>query len=372
MGFLATNLLLLMVAAGAIYKAYDNAKNSALINAELSIKVLALLIADEDESHLGKTPLFATPTRLQHIIEDVQSLKTDLVVVDRSKKIVADTIKANVGNVFQHDLGNEVGLTMEDRKVRTFLERSIDYPEGIQQMVVPLITAHTGQNIGALIMDYTQEYRQAMDIARNLALTMGVISLLCIVSGIGIGFLVYRGITRDVRRLKDAACTLAEGDLATPIGGIPGELGSVAAALEETRQVLAAAREIVANGLAERTRAEAALTQAHEKMTASLGQIRRRNREMGVLSELGELLQTVDQTSEALPLVNRFMPRLFPQWSGALYMLDNSKVMLEPAVVWGGEAPDLSIFHPDECWGLRRGRPHVVEDPAVGLCCPHS
>jgi diguanylate cyclase (GGDEF)-like protein len=106
-------------------------------------------------------------------------------------------------------------------------------------------------------------------------------------------------------------------------------------------------------------------------MTASLGEIRRRNREMAVLAELGELLQTVGQTDEALPLVNRFMPLLFPQWSGALYLLDNSKVMLEPAVVWGGEAPDLSVFHPDECWGLRRGRPHVVEDPAAGLCCPH-
>jgi diguanylate cyclase (GGDEF)-like protein len=40
--------------------------------------------------------------------------------------------------------------------------------------------------------------------------------------------------------------------------------------------------------------------------------------------------------------------------------------------VWGGFAlPESSEFKPEQCWALRRGRPHAVTDTATGVVCEH-
>jgi len=53
---------------------------------------------------------------------------------------------------------------------------------------------------------------------------------------------------------------------------------------------------------------------------------------------------------------------------------------LDRAASWGLELPDTMIFKPDECWGLRRGKMHIVEadnsnadQPEINksLICPH-
>jgi diguanylate cyclase (GGDEF)-like protein len=42
-------------------------------------------------------------------------------------------------------------------------------------------------------------------------------------------------------------------------------------------------------------------------------------------------------------------------------------------VTWGDfpTGSDYNIFSPDACWGLRRGRAHVVEDVSIGPICSH-
>jgi diguanylate cyclase (GGDEF)-like protein len=51
---------------------------------------------------------------------------------------------------------------------------------------------------------------------------------------------------------------------------------------------------------------------------------------------------------------------------------DPGRPGLERVAVWGPLAPEgVPLFGPDDCWALRRGRPHVVEDAVAGLACPH-
>jgi diguanylate cyclase (GGDEF)-like protein len=52
-------------------------------------------------------------------------------------------------------------------------------------------------------------------------------------------------------------------------------------------------------------------------------------------------------------------------------MLDDGHHLVECVASWGTPPPVEEVFTPDDCWALRRGRPHVVEGPAARLICRH-
>jgi diguanylate cyclase (GGDEF)-like protein/PAS domain S-box-containing protein len=98
-----------------------------------------------------------------------------------------------------------------------------------------------------------------------------------------------------------------------------------------------------------------------------------RNREIVLLSELGGLLQTCDSIEEAYQVISRQGRKLFPDLSGAVYKLSASKTDLELVSSWGDDGPwaGADFFRPEDCWGLRLGRDHCVDDPAADLLCRH-
>jgi len=98
-----------------------------------------------------------------------------------------------------------------------------------------------------------------------------------------------------------------------------------------------------------------------------------RNREIVLLSELGGLLQTCDSTGEAYEVISRQGRKLFPDLAGAVYRIGGSRTELELVSSWGESGPiaDIDLFRSDDCWGLRLGRDHFVEDPEVDLICRH-
>ncbi len=63
--------------------------------------------------------------------------KRDFVIVDRQKKGLADADAAEVGQVYGHDPGNEVGRTIVDGQARTFTEQVPDKSAGLAQVTVP-------------------------------------------------------------------------------------------------------------------------------------------------------------------------------------------------------------------------------------------
>lgn len=98
-----------------------------------------------------------------------------------------------------------------------------------------------------------------------------------------------------------------------------------------------------------------------------------RNREIVLLSELGGLLQTCDSIEEAYQVISRQGRKLFPDLSGAVYKLSASKTDLELVSSWGEDGPwaGTDFFRPEDCWGLRLGRDHCVDDPGADLLCRH-
>jgi len=62
---------------------------------------------------------------------------------------------------------------------------------------------------------------------------------------------------------------------------------------------------------------------------------------------------------------------LFTTESGALYILSPSRNVLESASVWGDFPAGEQVFPPDDCWAIRSGRMHYVDEPSSAILCPH-
>jgi len=124
------------------------------------------------------------------------------------------------------------------------------------------------------------------------------------------------------------------------------------------------------NDISNRKQAERTMEQANVKLTELVGELEARKREMSLLSEMGELLQTCRTLQEADGVIAPFLRKLFPTESGALYILASSRNIVERNSVWGSSPPEARVFPPDECWALRRGQLHRVEGRS-GIACRH-
>ena len=123
--------------------------------------------------------------------------------------------------------------------------------------------------------------------------------------------------------------------------------------------------------ITERRLGEEALQNANAQLQALVAQVEERNRTMTLANEMADILQACQASEEAYKAIGHFMPRLFPDDAGALYMLNNSRNLFETVARWGQAPLAISVFAPDECWSVRRGRVHKVENPQETLRCPH-
>ncbi len=110
---------------------------------------------------------------------------------------------------------------------------------------------------------------------------------------------------------------------------------------------------------------------AEEKLSAIVTELEQRNHEVTLLNEMGDLLQTCHTVEEASTVVSQFAQKLFPDQSGALYLIAPSRNFVEAVAAWGESPPQDRVFTPDDCWGLRRGKVHYMADPRSGLLCRH-
>jgi Cache domain len=92
--------------------------------------------------------------------------------------------------------------------------------------------------------------------------------------------------------------------------------------------------------------------------------------DINLMSEMADLLQGCNSSQDAIPVITKYMQRLFPNLSGGLY-LSSLKGTFEVMGIWGEAPPEEQSFALDDCWALRRGRQYLVEDADASLPCPH-
>lgn len=86
-----------------------------------------------------------------------------------------------------------------------------------------------------------------------------------------------------------------------------------------------------------------------------------------------EMLQSALDHSDANAVLRATAAELIPDLGGALYVFNNSRDRLALSTSWGRE--DLETL-PDsiglqQCWALKRGKPHTNRPGSHNLCCEH-
>ncbi|WP_306535347.1 diguanylate cyclase [Geobacter sp.] len=117
---------------------------------------------------------------------------------------------------------------------------------------------------------------------------------------------------------------------------------------------------------------EETLHQVNEELNQSVHTLEQRNKEISNLHEMGEMFQLCRNLDEAYRVIVVTADKLFPGESGALFMLNPSRNLLESTCEWGPTSGHERLFAPDSCWALRRGRMHVAAGGKGSIACKNT
>jgi len=110
---------------------------------------------------------------------------------------------------------------------------------------------------------------------------------------------------------------------------------------------------------------------SYGELARSLEESRRLGDTLRQLSDLGEMLQGCRNLDEAAVGLQVALANLFPATSGALNLINASQNLVAPMVGWGTPSASDSVFAPDDCWALRRGRPYPEVGAPPAFTCKH-
>jgi diguanylate cyclase (GGDEF)-like protein/PAS domain S-box-containing protein len=121
--------------------------------------------------------------------------------------------------------------------------------------------------------------------------------------------------------------------------------------------------------ITQRKLAEEALRHANEQLTFWITELEQRTRDMTLLNEMNDFLQSCQTVDEAYDVFTLIAEHLFPDHTGALYCFSSDHERLERVAQWGAEQPWGALLDPESCVSLRRGRSHMVEHTTGSLYC---
>ena len=87
--------------------------------------------------------------------------------------------------------------------------------------------------------------------------------------------------------------------------------------------------------ITERRQWEETIQTTNDKLHTVVAQVEERNRTMTLANEMADMLQACQASEEAYKAIAHFLPKLFPDDAGALYMLNNSRNLFEAVASWG-------------------------------------
>ncbi|MCC8686618.1 diguanylate cyclase [Xanthomonas campestris pv. raphani] len=124
--------------------------------------------------------------------------------------------------------------------------------------------------------------------------------------------------------------------------------------------------------LRHRAQAERHAARANQELGESIGALQRSAADLNLLSRYTGLLQSCVSAEEALDVTSRTLAHLLPGIAGSVYLLRASQDRAEVISHWGTPlVHSASHLLPEECWALRRGQPHLIEDLARDAPCAH-
>jgi diguanylate cyclase (GGDEF)-like protein len=201
--------------------------------------------------------------------------------------------------------------------------------------------------------------------ARNSLVLYASLSFIVILVVIGMAFMMALKIIRPIKKLSDALAAIAGGNLDAhvdvdsrdEIGMMGGNFNAMATELKKQRAML--------------TDYGNELRRGNEDLKSKATALRQRDLESSAFSRMGEMLHACQAVEEAANVISGAVQIFFPHESGAIFLFNASRNILESIKQWGKNPPQAHVIGPNDCWGLRRGRHHLValdNDPR----CPHA
>jgi diguanylate cyclase (GGDEF)-like protein/PAS domain S-box-containing protein len=140
--------------------------------------------------------------------------------------------------------------------------------------------------------------------------------------------------------------------------------------IKDRTEELTAANESLRREMQDREQVQEELDAQNVAVVAD---ITRRSERTIQLSKMVKLLQSAINTGEADDIVSGFAPKIFPDFRGAVLLLDVASGLLELKGCWGEcRLPDIPSFDLNSCWALRTGQEHLVEPADKTARCPHA
>ncbi|HEX3371947.1 MAG TPA: sensor domain-containing diguanylate cyclase, partial [Candidatus Acidoferrales bacterium] len=118
--------------------------------------------------------------------------------------------------------------------------------------------------------------------------------------------------------------------------------------------------------------AETALMQSHQELIVRSVELEQTASQMRRLVEMSDLLQSCASSDEARQVAEKALTKFFPAEAGTIYLASELSGTLETFASWNNANLALDeSFGPQECWALRRGRPHIFTIDGAATRCTH-
>lgn len=110
----------------------------------------------------------------------------------------------------------------------------------------------------------------------------------------------------------------------------------------------------------------------HEKEAMFDGAVQTQH-QIEELFAMTDMLQSAEGYDDAGAVLTATSLRLLPQYSGALYVFNNSRDRLDLVKSWNAseDFTPANTLLPANCWALKRGKPHINDAASDTLCCMH-
>ena len=109
----------------------------------------------------------------------------------------------------------------------------------------------------------------------------------------------------------------------------------------------------------------------NKELSDWVNKLETQSKQLILLCEMNELLQAANSVEDIYTIIKNYVQVLFPDTSGALYVLNDAIGLVQDVVVWGEELRSEHSFSPENCWGLRLGRIHAGTSSSKELYCQH-
>lgn len=128
---------------------------------------------------------------------------------------------------------------------------------------------------------------------------------------------------------------------------------------------------IIVRDISDRYHSEQAWQQINQQLRCKIDELEQRHQEMMLLAQMSDFLQACQQGTEAYAYLPTLIQRLFEGSCGHIFVLNESDNLFESVGSWGEQSISSTIFTLDDCWALRRSRPHGFEINHSDIKCKH-